>query len=229
MCHRYFTFKSGFAQGFDVFDISAVPPGMTDTDRRSTSKQLTDVAIEMLSKPANTGAGKPFFAWFHYFDPHLPYVPHEGAPDFGRSDRSQSGQARAQYDEEVWFTDLHLGRLLDFVKAQPWGANTAIILTADHGEAFGEHKHWGHGRELWEPLVRVPLIVAVPGAAPRRVSLPPIAHRFSCPPWSSCSEHPPDRRRFAERASSPTPSRGLTSRSPSTTSTSTCPKAPSTR
>ena len=171
MCHRYFTFKSGFQQGFDVFDISAVPPGMTDSDRRSTSKQLTDVAIAQLSRPANVASGHPFFAWFHYFDPHLPYVPHEGSPDFGRADRTQAGQARAQYDEEVWFTDLHLGRLLDFVKAQPWAANTAIILTADHGEAFGEHKHWGHGREVWEPLVRVPLIVFVPGAAPRRVSV----------------------------------------------------------
>jgi arylsulfatase A-like enzyme len=170
-CHRYFTFKSGFQQGFDVFDTSAMPPGMTDSDRRSTSKQLTDVAIDMLSKPANVASGRPFFAWFHYFDPHLPYVPHEGAPDFGRADRTQSGHARAQYDEEVWFTDRHVGRLLDFVTAQPWGASTAIILTADHGEAFGEHKLWGHGRELWEPLVRVPLIVVVPGAAPKRVTV----------------------------------------------------------
>ena len=171
MCHRYFTFKSGFQQGFDVFDLSAVPAAMTDNDRRSTSKQLTDVAIALLSKPANVSSGRPFYAWFHYFDPHLPYVPHEGSPDFGRADRSASGQARAQYDEEVWFTDLHIGRLLDFVKSQPWGANTVLVLTADHGEAFGEHKHWGHGRELWEPLVRVPLIVAVPGVAPHRVAL----------------------------------------------------------
>ena len=171
MCHRYFTFKSGFAQGFDVFDLSAVPPGMTDSDRRSTSPRLSDVAIDLLSKPANVGPARPFFAWFHYFDPHLPYVPHEGSPDFGRADRTPSGQARAQYDEEVWFTDLHVGRVLDFVKAQPWAASTVIILTADHGEAFGEHKHWGHGRELWEPLVRVPLIVFVPGAAPHRVAL----------------------------------------------------------
>ena len=171
MCHRYFTFRSGFAQGFDIFDISAVPPGMTDSDRRSTSKQLSDVAISLLSRPANVASGHPFFAWFHYFDPHLPYVPHEGSPDFGRADRTPSGQARAQYDEEVWFTDWHVGRVLDFVKAQPWASSTVIILTADHGEAFGEHKHWGHGRELWEPLVRVPLIVAVPGVAPRRVSL----------------------------------------------------------
>jgi len=55
------------------------------------------------------------------------------------------------------------------VSEQPWAGNTAIILTADHGEAFGEHGHWGHGRELWEPLVRVPLIVYVPGAEPRRI------------------------------------------------------------
>ena len=171
MCHRYFTFRSGFAQGFDVFDTSSVPPGMTDTDVRSTSKQLTDLAIDLLGKPVNTQSGHPFFAWFHYFDPHLPYVRHEGSPDFGRSDRTQSGQLRAQYDEEVWFTDLHVGRLLDYIKSQPWGANTAIILTADHGEAFGEHHHLGHGRELWEPLVRVPLVVYVPGLAPHRIPL----------------------------------------------------------
>ena len=169
MCHRYFTFKSGFQQGFDVFDISAVPPGMTDSDRRTTSKQLSDVALDLLAKPLNVASGRRFFAWFHYFDPHLPYVPHPGAPDFGRADRTQAGQARALYDEEVWFTDSHVGRVLDFVAAQPWGADTVVILTADHGEAFGEHRHWGHGRELWEPLVRVPLIVSVPGVAPRRV------------------------------------------------------------
>jgi arylsulfatase A-like enzyme len=169
MCHRYFTFKSGFAQGFDVFDLSAVPPGMTDTDRRSTSDRLTDVAIDLMKKPANVASGHRFFAWFHYFDPHLPYVTHEGAPDFGRGGGTPSGLARAQYDEEVWFTDVHVGRLLDFVAAQPWAADTAIILTADHGEAFGEHRHWGHGRELWEPLVRVPLLVYMPGAKPHRV------------------------------------------------------------
>ncbi|MDB4942369.1 MAG: hypothetical protein JWP97_1903 [Labilithrix sp.] len=171
MCHRYFTFRSGFAQGFDVFDTSAVPPGMTDSDTRSTSPQLTEVAINLLGKPENTGSGKPFFAWFHYFDPHLPYVRHEGSPDFGRSDRTQAGSTRAQYDEEVWFTDAYIGRLLDFIKSQPWAEHTAIVLTADHGEAFGEKKHWGHGRELWEPLVRVPLVVYVPGLPAHRIPL----------------------------------------------------------
>jgi choline-sulfatase len=37
------------------------------------------------------------------------------------------------------------------------------VVTSDHGEAFGEHGMWRHGFEVWEPLVRVPLLVYVPG------------------------------------------------------------------
>jgi len=171
MCHRYFTFRTGLQQGFDVWDTSAMPPQMTDNDRRVTSDRLTNVALSLLGKPENTGGPKRFFAWFHYFDPHLPYVPHAGAPDLHPLDGSKVAKARAPYDEEVWFTDQQIGRLLAYVASQPWGADTAIVLTADHGEAFGEHNHIGHGRELWEPLVRVPLIVYVPGVPPKRVSV----------------------------------------------------------
>lgn len=170
MCHRYFTFKNGMQQGFDLWDTTAMPPKMTDNDRRVTSDRLTDVAISLLGKPENTGTRR-FFAWFHYFDPHLPYVPHAGAPDLSATDSSRAAHARAPYDAEVWYTDSQLGRLLAYVESQPWGADTAIVLTADHGEAFGEKNHWAHGRELWEPLVRVPLIVYVPGTTPKRVTV----------------------------------------------------------
>ncbi len=50
-----------------------------------------------------------------------------------------------------------------------WAKDTAVIITADHGEGFGEHGIVGHGREIWNPLVRIPLIVYVPGADPKRV------------------------------------------------------------
>jgi arylsulfatase A-like enzyme len=170
MCHRYFTFNNGLRQGFDLWDTTAMPHRMTDNDRRTTSDRLSDVALSLLEKPENTGARR-FFAWFHYFDPHLPYVPHAGAPDFRTADTSRAGRARAAYDEEVWFTDSQIGRVLSFVATQPWAADTAIVLTADHGEAFGEHDHWAHGRELWEPLVRVPLIVYLPGVAPQRIAV----------------------------------------------------------
>jgi choline-sulfatase len=75
------------------------------------------------------------------------------------------------YDHEVAFTDKHIGRLLDWIAQQPWGAKTAIVVTSDHGEAFGEHKLIRHGFELWEELVRVPLIVHVPGIKPTRVKV----------------------------------------------------------
>jgi choline-sulfatase len=171
MCHRYFTFRNGLQQGFDIWDTTAMPPKMTDNDRRVTSDRLTNVALQLLGDPVNVGGPRRFFGWFHYFDPHLPYVPHPGAPDLHATDSSKIARARVPYDEEVWYTDQQVGRVLAYVASQPWGADTAIVLTADHGEAFGEHNHVGHGREVWEPLVRVPLMVYVPGIKPKRVTV----------------------------------------------------------
>jgi arylsulfatase A-like enzyme len=183
MCHRYFGWKKGLDQGFDIWDISAIPPNSPDNDPTPTSEKLTDTAISLLSSPRAADiptrggklavtTGKPnghFFAWFHYLDPHLPYVDHPGAPNFSGMTNPGIPDKRGPYDGEVWYTDKHIGRLLAHIASQPWAAETAIVFTADHGEAFGEHGHWGHGRELWEPLVRVPLMVYVPGTAGRRI------------------------------------------------------------
>jgi arylsulfatase A-like enzyme len=163
--HWYFNAWSGLQQGFDVFDMSARPAGgQGDSDTSITSDRLTDALVAMLSKPENT-SGR-FFAWGHYFDPHMQYMPHPGAPDFAALG---AGPNRSLYDQEVWFTDKHVGRLLDFVASQPWGARTAVVITADHGESFGDHQMSWHGFEIWESLVRVPLVVFVPGATPHRV------------------------------------------------------------
>jgi arylsulfatase A-like enzyme len=112
------------------------------------------------------GSDRRFFAWFHFFDPHAQYVPHAGSPDF-----SGPYPAKMLYDQEVWFTDLHIGKVLDYIKSQPWAEDTAIVLTADHGEAFADHGMNWHGQEIWESLIRVPLVVYIPGAKPRRVSV----------------------------------------------------------
>ena len=172
MCHRYFAMKAGFEQGFDVFDLSAIPPGMTDVDPRPTSAGLTNVALKRLTHPDNAPSGeRRLFAWVHYFDPHFPYVPHAGAPDFRSMEPTSANRARDVYDQEVWFTDQHLGRLLDGIAKEPWAKDTAIIVTADHGESFGEKGHFRHGKELWETIIRVPLVIYVPGLEPRRVAL----------------------------------------------------------
>jgi arylsulfatase A-like enzyme len=162
--HWYFMPSFGFSRGFDAWDTSAVPRPSPDADPDSaiTGASLTDAAIRLLSKADNT-SGR-FFAWIHYIDPHSDYVRHPEAPDFG------SG-SRGLYHGEVWYTDRHVGRLLDFVERQPWGSRTAIILTADHGEAFGEHRMIRHGMELWEELINVPLLIHVPGLAPHHVSV----------------------------------------------------------
>lgn len=159
--HRYFDDFGGLHRGFDVMDFSAAPPkdAPWDVDTKATSKELTEAALGLLDRAENT-KGR-FFMWVHYLDPHADYLRHEGI-DFGNAPRDL-------YDGEVAFTDKHLGRLLDVLEREPWGKRTAVIVTSDHGEAFGEHDMWRHGFEVWEVLVRVPLLVYVPGSKPRRV------------------------------------------------------------
>jgi choline-sulfatase len=159
--HWYFFQKYGMERGFARIDSSAQPKAaQAEGDRTSTSEKLTDVALAELARP-ELGA-KPFFLWVHYTDPHAEYVPHEGF-DFG-------SDSRARYDGEVAYVDHHVGRLLDGLRKGPHWSKTAVVLTSDHGEAFGEHGMIRHGFELWEELVRVPLLVRVPGVAARRVT-----------------------------------------------------------
>jgi choline-sulfatase len=161
--HRYFGDFGGLDRGFDVVDLSAAPPegAKWDVDDKATSPALTDAAIARLRAPER--ASGRFFLWVHYLDPHADYLEHDDGPSFGKSQRDL-------YDGEVAFTDKHVGRLLDAIAASPFAARTAIILTSDHGEAFGEHKLFRHGFEVWEELVRVPLLVHAPGLAPSRVA-----------------------------------------------------------
>jgi choline-sulfatase len=162
--HAYLGPKmAGFDQGFREWKIV---PGITfdyNTDPYVTSQKLTPLAIEMLTEVA--AGDRPFFAWFHYMDPHDEYQSHPESPKFGTKPRDR-------YDEEVFYTDLWIGKLLDFVESQPWAKRTVIVVTADHGEAFGEHGAQRHAREVWEELVHVPLFFYVPGGAPRRIDTP---------------------------------------------------------
>jgi arylsulfatase A-like enzyme len=158
--HMYFARGKGLEQGFDVWDLV---PGITfnpNTDEHVTSEKMTKLGIELLGKPENTG--KQFFAWAHYMDPHDEYKKHPESPDFGKKNRDR-------YDSEVFFTDLWIGKLLEFCAKQPWWKKTAVIISADHGEAFGEHDMWKHAFDVWQVLVRIPLIMKLPGAEPLRI------------------------------------------------------------
>lgn len=161
--HLYFDRAPGLKQGFDIYQMV---PGLSwnaQTDESVTSHKSIPAMIELLKDPKNTSG--QFFLWSHLMDPHDQYVKHEESPDFG-------DQNRGRYDSEVWYTDLWIGKLLEFAKTQPWWEQTAVIISADHGEAFGEHDMYKHAFEVWDVLTRVPLLIKAPGALPKRITEP---------------------------------------------------------
>ncbi len=161
MAHMYFN-AAGFEQGFDEWKIV---PGIKfdpNTDNEITSEQSEQLSEQLLGEPANDG--QRFFFWAHFLDPHDQYMRHEGI-DWGKG-------ARDRYDGEITFTDRSVGKLLDFIANKSWANRTVIVVTSDHGEEFGEHGMTRHGFEVWQTLVRVPLMIVAPGATPRRVDVP---------------------------------------------------------
>jgi arylsulfatase A-like enzyme len=160
--HWYFFKNYGFERGYDVIDTQATPADQPiEGDRSTNSRELSDRIIAQLEDPKLESSR--FFLWTHYLDPHAEYVPHEGF-DFGH-------RGRERYDGEIAYTDHHFGRVLAALERRPFASRTIVIVTSDHGEAFGEHDLYRHGFELWEELVRVPLVIYVPGAEPRRIDV----------------------------------------------------------
>ncbi len=164
--HGYFK-RAGFEQGFDRWEIV---PGLiwnAQTDENVTGPKHAEIAIKMLSDAEIVAKKRKFFAWFHLMDPHDLYQTHEkdGIDPAGKKPRDR-------YDNEIAFTDVQVGKILDHVAKSPFAGKIAIVITSDHGEAFGEHGRTRHAFELWQSLVRVPLFVCVPGATARRIDVP---------------------------------------------------------
>src|SRR5262249_36198605 len=140
---------------------TGVPGAGPEQTRGSSSREQTDKALGFIER----NAGQRWFLWVHYYDPHYAYEPHPEVKPFG-------GDRVSLYDGELAFTDLHIGRLLDGLRAKGLFERTVVIVTGDHGEGFGEHGVDLHGYHLYAPQTKVPLIVRVPGVAPRRAAIP---------------------------------------------------------
>ncbi len=154
--------RYGFNRGFDVVDSSASSVvGYVEADRSFNSEKLGEATVAQLKKEENT-AGQ-FFLWVHFTDPHVEYVPHPGF-DFGTDQRGR-------YLGEVAYVDAQVGKILQAISESAFAKRTLVMVSSDHGEAFGEHGMMRHGFELWEPLVRVPLVIHVPGVAARRIAV----------------------------------------------------------
>ncbi len=85
--------------------------------------------------------------------------------DAGRSDRDHR-LVRAAYWAMVDLIDVQVGRLLDTLDRTGQRANTLVIFTSDHGEMLGDHGLYKKGPALFDPAVRVPLILSQPGTLP---------------------------------------------------------------
>jgi arylsulfatase A-like enzyme len=129
---------------------------------------------------------RPVFVWVHFFPPHAPYAAPK--PWLGQFDPSPAARGastsvpahlfdasseparrittlESRYDESIAYLDYYFGQLVLAIH-QNLGPNTAILLTADHGESF-DHGYGDHGGVmLYEDLIHIPLIVALPNATP---------------------------------------------------------------
>ena len=143
----------GFAQGFDELKTYA---------RYRSAEGVNDQLARWQTRLADA---RRYFLYLHYFDPHAPYQPR--APWFEEPDDPQE-RDRAAYDSEIRYTDAQLEQAF---ARHGWAHNALVVVTADHGEEFGDHGSVGHGRTLFTESIRVPLLMRFPDGryAGRRV------------------------------------------------------------
>ena len=128
---------------------------------------ITDLAMRWLDAP---GRRRPFFLFMNYMDAHAPYEP---PPPYDRTFQTAlPGQPQNSrlYDEELRYLDAQVTRFLHALEARSLLDDSVVIITADHGEAFGEHGFWKHDQALYEELIRVPLYVKSAGPSRPGVS-----------------------------------------------------------
>jgi Sulfatase len=140
--------------------------GWDHLEMRSDVYEVTGAAVTFTAKEWLASVPSPFFMMLHYADPHAPYFEHAENP---------SGPSMAdRYDGEVAFTDAQIGPVLDDLSGRGLLESTIVVAFGDHGENLGDHGDAGgnHGVSLFEEVIRIPIILYVPGATPSRVSVP---------------------------------------------------------
>jgi arylsulfatase A-like enzyme len=191
----------GFEQGFDRYDN---PRSRWDND---SAAAVSAAALDWLRARRDT---RPFFLWVHYLDPHWTYrplPPFDRAFDPGfrerftlyedleagrltkgqvifdnRLDPAQVEHVKALYDGEIAQVDGALGPLLDYAARKDLEP-LLTVLTSDHGESLGEQGyHFAHGEYLYQPTLRVPLLVCYPGRVPAGLRIDALAENVDIAP-----------------------------------------------
>ncbi len=153
-----FVLDHRFGLGFDVYDDEIDRGGATGTDELEAERSGQVVLDRALAWLERGGVdSRPYFLWVHLFDAHAPYEPPE--PYRGRYRENP-------YDGEIAAVDAQVGRLLAALDRRVESDRTVVIALGDHGEALGEHGERTHGLLLYEPTLRVPMILRAPGIVP---------------------------------------------------------------
>jgi arylsulfatase A-like enzyme len=176
--HSFTDSTHGLAQGFDRFDQSQIRG-----HDAVTSPTITDIALRMLRRVDHD---HPVFLWVHYFDPHATYVDHREldfaergstalpamlTPTLLREELAEDVETgdsfppddleyvMAVYDEEIRWTDASIRGLIEGIQKRRAGRRHIVAITSDHGEYFLERGRFFHGRDVYDQLMRVPLVI----------------------------------------------------------------------
>ncbi len=167
-------------------------------------------ARERARPPAEGDRRRPYFLFLHLFDPHMSYEPplelaRLFAPQLADVDGGSYGYlyryirgvhpaaprisgrelevARALYDGEIRATDDALARLFRVLGDQGLLDRTMVVFTSDHGEELDEHGSMeGHQWTLYDEVLRVPLVVVLPGGEHRGRRVPQIVQSIDVAP-----------------------------------------------
>jgi len=165
--HFYFTEERGIRQGFTEYDNE----GALDIAGSNHDIASPRIVPKVVARLAELAKDKTKFVMFvHLFEPHSTYMTH---PEYPITLRKIPGLMQ-KYDYEIAFVDEYVGKVLDSISANGLDGNTMVLVASDHGEAFGVHRVAGkkmyfHGQTLYDELLRVPLLIRLPGVQPRRV------------------------------------------------------------
>ena len=149
--------RYGLAQGFGHYDGG----GGGEEEERGFAARRGDATVDAARAwIAGVPSDEPIFVWVHLFDPHAPWE----APEPWRRRHPDP------YSAEIAYVDFQTGRLIDAIAGAGRFERTLLVLTADHGEALGEHGEPTHGYFVYDATLRVPLLLRAGGRT--GVSLP---------------------------------------------------------
>lgn len=142
--------RFGLKQGFDLYDDN-YGKGEATVDF-IVQERRAQAVLEPATKWWRANAGRKRFLWIHLYDAHAPYAPPEPF---------LSQYTGNEYLGEVAYVDSQLqSQLAPILAGDP---ETLIIMTADHGEALGDHGERTHGLFAYESTLKIPLVIAGAG------------------------------------------------------------------